>query len=68
MRVAGWLRTNVCAQAACLRAVRLGGMSLADYVEVDMRLAYVAQLHGQASSAGRLYYSIMGRSTNNSGR
>lgn len=62
-------RADVFAQAACLRAVRLGGISSEHAMEVDMRLAYMAQLHGQASSAVRLYYGMMGNlGTSDGGR
>lgn len=56
-------------QAACLRAVRLGGMSIDDAVETDMRLAAAAYLHGHESNALKIYFGIMGQPfTNENGR
>lgn len=42
-----------------MRAARLGGMSIDDAVEVDMRLAAIAFNHGRPSAAVRLYFCIM---------
>lgn len=52
-----------------MRAARLGELSIDEAVEVDMRLAAIALLHGRPSAAIRLYFRIMGyASTTNDGR
>lgn len=56
-------------QAACLRAARLGKLSIDDAVEIDRRLAAVAFNHGRSAAAVQLYFRVMSLpSTNDDGR
>ncbi|CAM9775636.1 unnamed protein product, partial [Laminaria digitata] len=54
---------------ACLRAARLGKLSIDDAVEIDRRLAAVAFNHGRSAAAVQLYFRVMSLpSTNDDGR
>lgn len=56
-------------QAACLRAARLGEITVEEAAEIDMRLAAIAERYGRPSAAVRLYFRMMASpATNENGR
>lgn len=59
----------IVAQAACLRAARVGGITVDEAAEVDMRLAAIAERYGRPSAAVQLYFRMMASpATNDNGR
>lgn len=63
------LPTFIITQAACLRAARLGGNTVDEAAEIDMRLAAIAERYGRPSAAVQLYCRMMASpATNDNGR